>query len=162
MTSDFLATSFGTFLKPTLESLYPRPVPGQRFDARPDMGGLLKAIAQHALPILSASQQLRTSPVTKTQGLVQTCADVVSFKLLIESRKAVVVLSKDGNDEHYHMAEVTLEDLAKEKLGIDVVFLKLDSKRAVTNDHAASIPTFLFFANGRKVCGIEDVAPDLF
>lgn len=157
MTPDLLATPFGIALKPTLENLYPKPVPGQKFEARPDMRNLLQAIAQHALPVVTASQQPEVLP-KPTQGPVQKCADLATLEYLTKSHKAVVALFTATNDERCQMAESALEDLAKERSGSDVAFAKVDSDEVVRNAAGEGFditlrPTLVFFANGKKVCG---------
>ncbi|KAF8597023.1 DUF862-domain-containing protein [Ceratobasidium sp. AG-I] len=155
MTSNFLATPFGIALKPTLENLYPKPVPGQPFEARPDMKSLLQAIARYAVPILATTPEFGAAPSAKNDGTVQTCADLAALNTLLGLHKAAVMLFITSNNERCQMAESTFGDLAKEKSGLDVVFVKVDvvraAKEVIEAFHITSTPTFSFFASAKKV-----------
>ncbi|TCD70510.1 hypothetical protein EIP91_002855 [Steccherinum ochraceum] len=134
--SDFLSTPFGAALRPTIDSMYRRPVPGAApspatiqpspqaaaaaaaASPNPDLAAsLLQAVASQAMangfPSASGSANGVSTPSTQTLASpIHICTNSASFHSVLKSHKAVVAFFTSATCGPCRMIEPVFEQLA--------------------------------------------------
>ncbi|KAI0685795.1 PPPDE putative peptidase domain-containing protein [Cerioporus squamosus] len=151
--SDFLSTPFGAALRPTIDAMFRRPVPGaaptppvapspnalqQAASASPNpalASALLQAVASQAYSTgsLSASTSLPRSPApgsTTVAGPIHMCTNPSSLHGLLQTHKAAVVFFTSATCGPCKMIEPVFEEIAHQKThgrdGGRPAFVKVD------------------------------------
>ncbi|TFY65392.1 hypothetical protein EVJ58_g2001 [Rhodofomes roseus] len=177
--SDFLSTPFGAALRPTIDNMFRRPVPGAAptpatlqpspaaaqaaVNASPNpalAASLLQAVANQAMSPSAPAPQAQPSASTSTVSApVHICTNPSSFHSLLRSHHAVVAMFTSATCGPCRMIEPVFEDLAWSKtqgFGKDrVAFVKVDMGVGLGAQVASEFsirvtPTFLFFLDGQK------------
>lgn len=138
--SDFLSTPFGAALRPTIDSMFRRPVPGVQPTApviRPQAAAaaaaaspnpalastLLQAVANQALSAQSATAAANAvqTPRTSTPSTVTTaapihiCTNQASFHNILKTHRAVVAFFTSQTCPPCRMIEPVFERIAHER-----------------------------------------------
>ncbi|RPD62239.1 DUF862-domain-containing protein [Lentinus tigrinus ALCF2SS1-7] len=151
--SDFLSTPFGAALRPTIDAMFRRPVPGaaptppvapspnalqQAASASPNpalASALLQAVAQQAYSTgsLSAPTSLPRPPApgsSTVAGPIHICTNPSSLHGLLQAHKAVVVFFTSATCGPCRMIEPVFEEIAHQKThgrdGGRPAFVKVD------------------------------------
>ncbi|KAH7337184.1 PPPDE putative peptidase domain-containing protein [Rhizoctonia solani] len=162
--ADFLSTPFGASLRPTIDNMFRRPTPGatpppgtpQTAAPAPDISNLLlQAVAQRAAASTSG-QPITANPASSTVAApVHIATNPPSLDSLIKSHRASVVFFTSSSCGPCRMVEPAFEDLAREKAGPDVVFVKvsLDVPGAAEVSGRWEVhvtPTFIMCLDGER------------
>ncbi|KAI0755121.1 PPPDE putative peptidase domain-containing protein [Daedaleopsis nitida] len=157
--SDFLSTPFGAALRPTIDAMFRRPVPGaapvppavpapealqQAASASPDpalASALLQAVASQAYQTGSLSMptslpQRPPAPGSSTvAGPIHMCTNAPALHGLLQSHRAAVVFFTSATCGPCRMIEPVFEDLAHQKThgrdGGRAAFVKVDMAMAM-------------------------------
>lgn len=139
--SDFLSTPFGAALRPTIDNMYRRPVPGaaptpatiqptpqaaqaaMAASPNPDLAAtLLQAVASQAMSngmgSSSSSYGANGSSTPSTQTLaspIHICTNTASFHNILKTHKAVIAFFTSATCGPCRMIEPTFEQLAHER-----------------------------------------------
>ncbi|TFK52400.1 DUF862-domain-containing protein [Heliocybe sulcata] len=178
--SDFLSTPFGAALRPTIDNMYRRPVPGATPTPPSDVAqSAANAAAASPNPQLAASllqavatraaqgQQLPTpSPSGSSTPSTQTLAAPIhmttnpsSWQSLLKSHRAVTAFFTSATCSPCRMIEPVFEEIARSKTQGrspgQVAFAKIDLGTGLSSQVAAEYgvrvtPTFIFFLDGKK------------
>lgn len=170
---DFLSTPFGAALRPTIDQMFRRPVPGaapapQSYN-QPLASSLLQSVANQAagpsagqrsyLPTPSATPPSVPSPqpgATTVAGTLQICSNMQHFRQLLASHKAVAAFFTSQTCPPCRVIEPVFERLAEEKASQGFAFVKIDLGGMMSGQIASTYgvratPTFLFFLDGQKL-----------
>ncbi|EPQ54651.1 DUF862-domain-containing protein [Gloeophyllum trabeum ATCC 11539] len=179
--SDFLSTPFGAALRPTIDNMYRRPVPGatptppagiaqsaaNAAAASPNpqlAASLLQAVAAQA----AGGQQLPTpSPSGTSTPSTQTVAAPIhmvtnpaSWHSTLKSHRAVTAFFTSATCGPCRMIEPIFEEIARNKTQGrspgQVAFAKIDLGTGMSSQVASEYgvrvtPTFIFFLDGKKI-----------
>ncbi|CCM04945.1 uncharacterized protein FIBRA_07142 [Fibroporia radiculosa] len=140
--SDFLSTPFGAALRPTIDAMFRRPVPGQAptapilqpspettaaaISASPNPGlaaSLLQSVTSQAFLPTSSDTSASTSSLTAPPSVststvsapIHICTNPSSLHALLRSHRAVVVFFTSATCGPCRMIEPAFEDLAYSK-----------------------------------------------
>ena len=163
MPADFLSTPFGASLRPTIDNMFRRPTPGAtpsqtptRAGPSPDLSSLLlQAVAQRAAT--GEHPSTAGAPAASTVAApVHISTNAASFNSLVSSHKVAIALFTSTNCGPCRMIEPVFDDLARDKSGPDVAFVKVSldvpTGQGVAGGFGVAVtPTFLFFSEGKKV-----------
>ncbi|TRM64171.1 PPPDE putative peptidase domain-containing protein [Schizophyllum amplum] len=177
--SDFLSTPFGAALRPTIDNMYRRPVPGAPAAPAPapsaDLASnpalaasVLQAVAAQAAGGQGPSAQAG-HPLHATETLtapLHPCTNPASFHNLLRTHRAVVADFTDQQCGPCRMIAPVFERLAEEKgvragmSGRGAAFTSIDIRVGQGNALAAeygirATPTFLFFLDGKKISEVK-------
>ncbi|OSX56549.1 hypothetical protein POSPLADRAFT_1175262 [Postia placenta MAD-698-R-SB12] len=167
--SDFLSTPFGAALRPTIDNMFRRPVPGAAptpatlqpspaaasaaISASPNpalAASLLQAMASQAMspsamPSPQATQAASASTSTATVSApIHICTNSASLDSLMRSHRAVAVFFTSATCGPCRMIEPIFEDLAHAKTH--------GMGNQVGSQWGVRVtPTFMFFLDGKKV-----------
>ncbi|CCO31095.1 PPPDE peptidase domain-containing protein 2 AltName: Full=Protein FAM152B [Rhizoctonia solani AG-1 IB] len=132
--ADFLSTPFGASMRPMIDNMFRRPTPGTTPPpATPQTGVpsgdisnlLLQAVAQRAASS-TFNQPETTNPGSSTvAAAVHIATNPPSLDSLIRSHKASVIFFTSSSCGPCRAIEPAFEDIAREKAGPDVVFVKV-------------------------------------
>jgi desumoylating isopeptidase 1 len=176
--ADFLSTPFGAALRPTIDAMFRRPVPGgtpvptpapqAAINASPNpqlASSLLQAFANRATqpspsPSTTPSQsrpsyQANGHPSTSTVSApIHACTNPASFNSLLATHRAVAAFFTSAGCGPCKMIEPSFESLAHEKK--QVAFAKIDLGVGMGGQVGGLYgvrvtPTFIFFLDGKKV-----------
>ncbi|ELU42231.1 ATP-dependent RNA helicase DHX8 [Rhizoctonia solani AG-1 IA] len=162
--ADFLSTPFGASMRPMIDNMFRRPTPGttpppgtpQTAAPTGDISNLLlQAVAQRAAS--SAANQPTVNPGSSTVAApVHIATNPPSLDSLIKSHKASVVFFTSSSCSPCRMIEPAFEDLAREKAGPDVVFVKVSMDIPAASEVAGRwgvrvTPTFIMCLGGERV-----------
>ncbi|KAF8749513.1 hypothetical protein RHS01_09976 [Rhizoctonia solani] len=134
--ADFLSTPFGASMRPMIDNMF-RPV------------------AQRAAS--SAANQPTVNPGSSTVAApVHIATNPPSLDSLIKSHKASVVFFTSSSCSPCRMIEPAFEDLAREKAGPDVVFVKVSMDIPAASEVAGRwgvrvTPTFIMCLGGERI-----------
>ncbi|KAF8600295.1 DUF862-domain-containing protein [Ceratobasidium sp. AG-I] len=162
--ADFLSTPFGASLRPTIDNMFRRPTPGATPAQTPTQAGpsldlsnlLLQAVAQRAAtggPVPSTAGAAATSTVAAP---IHISSNTASFNSLVSSHRVAIALFTSTNCGPCRMIEPVFEDLARDKSGPDIAFVKVSldvpgGQGVAAGFGVAATPTFLFFSGGNKL-----------
>ncbi|KAJ6584791.1 PPPDE putative peptidase domain-containing protein [Mycena capillaripes] len=175
--TDFLSTPFGAALRPTIDAMYRRPVPGAPAVAPPPPNqpvatSLLQAVAAQAQAGASNSPSQPAAPLAATESLagpLHPSTNSASFRALLRTHRAVVAFFTDFQGcPPCRMITPVFEQLAAEKGaraangGRGAAFTKIDLRvgaggTLATEWGVRATPTFMFFLDGTKVAEIKGV-----
>ncbi|KAI0304337.1 PPPDE putative peptidase domain-containing protein [Multifurca ochricompacta] len=191
--SDFLSTPFGAALRPTIDSMFRRPT-GVSPAATPPIGlgqqtnpaltaPLLQAVANRAAGTTAAIPRATTSASlaldsgysspssSTTAGPIHASTDPASFRSLLGSHRAVVVMFTSATCGPCKMIEPVFEELAQAKsrgkgqgqVAFTKVDLAVDMSGMIARQYNVSAtPTFGFFLDGKRIHELKGVnAPEL-
>ncbi|KAL1722832.1 PPPDE putative peptidase domain-containing protein [Schizophyllum commune] len=178
--SDFLSTPFGAALRPTIDNMYRRPVPGAPttpapapsadFASNPALASsILQAVASQAAGGAGPSIQPAQQPLHATDTLtapIHPCTNPASFHNLIKTHRAVVADFTDQYCGPCRAIAPEFERLAEEKgvrvghNGRGAAFTSIDIRVGQGQALAAEFgiratPTFLFFLDGKKISEVK-------
>ncbi|KAJ7645496.1 PPPDE putative peptidase domain-containing protein [Mycena polygramma] len=173
--TDFLSTPFGAALRPTIDAMYRRPVPGAPAVAppppnQPIAASLLQAVAAQAQASPSTPPPSAPAPLAATESLaapMHPSTNSASFRALLRSHRAVVAFFTDYQGcPPCRMIAPVFEQLAAEKGvraatgGRGAAFTKIDIRvgaggTLATEWSVRATPTFMFFLDGTKVAEIK-------
>ncbi|CAL1713052.1 unnamed protein product [Somion occarium] len=176
--SDFLSTPFGAALRPTIDNMFRRPIPGAvstpatiqptpqsaraAINASPDpalASTLLQSVASQAT--LGPSSMAPPSQSTSTVAApVHICTNPTSFHNTLKTHRAVVAFFTSATCGPCRMIEPLFDQLAHEKteaakLAGGIAFAKIDMGVGmggmVGSEYGVRVtPTFIFFLDGIK------------
>ncbi|VDC02435.1 unnamed protein product [Peniophora sp. CBMAI 1063] len=177
--SDFLSTPFGAALRPTIDSMFRRPVPGAAPSPAPApqlppaaaaatqnpalAASLLQAVAQRA----ASSPSGTSTPSTQTVAApIQIASNPASFHNILASHRVSVAFFTSATCGPCRVIAPVFEELAREKTSGagasgaggskgKIAFVKVDlgvlSSQAVASEYSVrATPTFIFFLDGQK------------
>ncbi|KAH7100398.1 DUF862-domain-containing protein [Auriculariales sp. MPI-PUGE-AT-0066] len=170
--ADFLSTPFGQALRPTIDNMFRRPTPTATpptaatagtptYDA--DLAGsFLQAVAAQA-----AGGQAPGSSIPATQTVaapLQVVSNVATWTNILQTHRAVAVFFTSPTCAPCRMVEPVFEQLAEEKAGPGVAFVKCDFSVGRSGEVAMqygvrATPSILFFLDGQKTYEIK--GPDV-
>ncbi|KAJ7707120.1 PPPDE putative peptidase domain-containing protein [Mycena metata] len=174
--TDFLSTPFGAALRPTIDGMYRRPVPGAPAVAppppnQPIAASLLQAVAAQAQASSSnAPPRPAAPPLAATESLagsLHPSTNSASFRALLRSHRAVVAFFTDFQGcAPCRMITPLFEQLAAEKGartatgGRGAAFTKIDIRvgaggTLATEWSVRATPTFMFFLDGTKIAEVR-------
>lgn len=140
---DFLSTSFGAALRPTIDNMFDRPASGS-----------LSSVPQTAVSPSS-------DPTSSLTGSVHIVTNPATFNNFIKSHRAAVALfTAPQTCPPCRVIEPIFDQLAEEKAMRDkksgATFAKIDinvgmGKMLATEWGVRATPTFMFFLDGTKV-----------
>ncbi|CAE6427903.1 unnamed protein product [Rhizoctonia solani] len=162
--ADFLSTPFGASMRPVIDNMFRRPTPGatpppgtpQTTAPTPHISNLLlQAVAQQATS--SGSNQPSTAdPASSTiTAPVHIATNPPSLDSLIKSHKVSLIFFTSSTCGPCRMIEPAFEDLAREKAGPDIVFIKVSLDVPGAAEVAGRwgvrvTPTFIMCLDGEK------------
>ncbi|KAJ1303148.1 hypothetical protein OPQ81_011349 [Rhizoctonia solani] len=162
--ANFLSTPFGASLRPMIDNMFRRPTPGatpppgtpQTTAPAPNISNLLlQAVAQRATS--SAPNQPPTiNPASSTVAApVHIATNPPALDSLIKSHKVSIIFFTSSSCGPCRMIESTFEDIAGEKAGPDVVFVKVSLDMPGASEVAGRwgvrvTPTFIMCLNGER------------
>jgi thiol-disulfide isomerase/thioredoxin len=158
---DFLSTPFGAALRPTIDNMFGRPMPGL-----PPVGtssnSLSSSIQQSAASQPRANTGTYTEATSSLTGPVHIVTNPATFNHFIKSSRAAVALfTAPQTCPPCRVIEPVFDQLAEEKAMRDrkkgAAFAKIDlnvgmGKALATEWGVRATPTFMFFLDGKKVC----------
>ncbi|CAE6418009.1 unnamed protein product [Rhizoctonia solani] len=162
--ADFLSTPFGASLRPMIDNMFRRPTPGatppgtpQTTTPAPDISSLLlQAVAQRAASSVS-NQPSTVNPASSTVAApMHIATNPPSLDSLIKSHKASIVFFTSSSCGPCGMIEPIFEDIARDKAGPDVVFVKVSLDVPGTSEVAGRwgvrvTPTFIMCLDGERI-----------
>ena len=162
--TDFLSTPFGAALRPTIDSMYRRPIPGAT-PANPSTAAaasnpaLANSILQSVASQAHSSYPPPAAPAAATQSLtapIHLSTNPASFNSLLRTHRAVIAFFTSATCPPCRVIEPVFERLAEEKGGRGAVFTKIDMGVGMGGSVAGEwgvrvTPTFIFFLDGKKV-----------
>ncbi|KAG9005426.1 hypothetical protein FRB94_010905 [Tulasnella sp. JGI-2019a] len=141
--TDFLSTPFGQQMRPMIDNMYRRTLPGPS--------------PQTAIPTLASQAEAATltSPV-------HVSTNTASFNSLLQSNKAVVAFFTSDTCAPCKMIAPVFKDIGADKSRDGVAFVEVNMSNGmsgiVAREHGISAtPTFLFFLVGSKVDELKGV-----
>ncbi|KAF8192182.1 PPPDE putative peptidase domain-containing protein [Pholiota molesta] len=168
--TDFLSTPFGAALRPTIDAMYRRPVPGPVAPPAPSTtaatdpqlaASILQAVASQAQA--GGYGQGAAPPSQATNSLVapvHIITNPASFKSFLRSHKAAVAFFTSETCGPCKMIEPIFERLAEEKGSHEgrngASFAKIDidvgqGQTLASEWGVRATPTFMFFLAGEKL-----------
>ncbi|CAE6457816.1 unnamed protein product, partial [Rhizoctonia solani] len=163
--ADFLSTPFGASMRPMIDNMFRRPTPGTTPPpATPQTGVpsgdisnlLLQAVAQRAASS-TFNQPETTNPGSSTvAAAVHIATNPPSLDSLIRSHKASVIFFTSSSCGPCRAIEPAFEDIAREKAGPDVVFVKVSLDVPAASEVAGRwgvrvTPTFIMCLDGERI-----------
>ena len=154
--SDFLSTPFGQALRPTIDAMFRRPMPGAAPSAslpsnQPLASSLLRDVAHQATA--PTNGMAATSTLTAS---LQICSNMQHFRSILKESRAVTAFFTSQTCPPCKIVEPVFESLADNKASRGIAFVKIDLGSMLTAEIANTFsvrvtPTFLFFLDGQKV-----------